>query len=118
MEVRVLEARTYRIEVTDFFRLIFMANSEQKRSPDRKQANTEASTQDREEDAGASNIIPSSDYPAEFNRRFRNSRLLALAIAIINLLVLAVGGFISDLLYWSLCSVGIISFIGILTLVN
>ena len=49
---------------------------------------------------------------------FRTARILAIVIAALDLIVLGLGGFYKEFLYWSIGSVGIISFIGILTLVN
>lgn len=57
-------------------------------------------------------------FQNETNQRFRSEHFISIAIAISNLFAFAIGGLLPNLIYWSLGSVGIISFIGILILVN
>ncbi len=77
-----------------------MSDSRRQQSPDSQQAVAHA---------------PEGES-TEADRRY--ARRLALATAAANLAILAVGGLVPELLYWSLCGVGIVSFIGILVLVN
>jgi len=95
-----------------------MTDSSGQAPKDSQQTNAQAKVQEQQEGASTSSDTATSDGTKTSARRFRNARLLALATGVGNLGVLIVGSFIPDLLYWSLCGTGIISFIGILTLVN
>jgi len=92
-----------------------MSNSQEQQSATSKPAEVEAASKNQIETANTSYTNYDSK---ELEQRFRNSRLLALVTAIANLAVLVAGGLFPNLLYWSLCGVGIISFLGILILVN
>lgn len=92
-----------------------MSDSQEQQSVTSNQVETEATSKNNRENA---NTRHTDNASQELEKRFRNSRLLALTTAIADLGVLIVGGLFPNLLYWSLCGVGIISFLGILILVN
>ncbi len=66
----------------------------------------------------ASNHDENSSSYAVKQSSFTTARTLALLIGIADIVVLGLGGLYPQFLYWSLGSVAIITFLGILTLVN
>jgi len=92
-----------------------MSNSQEQQPATSSQTETEATPK---ANIDTVNTNDANNDSKELEQRFRNSRLLALITAIADLGVLIVGGLFPNLLYWSLCGVGIISFLGILILVN
>ncbi len=78
----------------------------------------EPSIAQQESQTTESQIEPKSTPKAVSPTNFTTARFLAVLIGVADIVVLGIGGFYQQFLYWSLGSVGIITFLGILTLVN